>query len=66
MNLENLLSVLKSSKTITVNLYDENDLLLISFGHPGYDALDDDLLVRDIRELEFLTLANINVKLAEV
>lgn len=65
MTLSELLSVIKSKKSITINLYDENDLLLISFGHLGYIHLDDDLENRKIQEIEIVNLTNINIKLAE-
>lgn len=65
MTLSELLSVIKSKKPITINLYDENDLLLISFGHLGYIHLDDDLENRKIQEIEIINLTNINIKLAE-
>lgn len=64
MTLSNLLSVIKSNKTIIINLYDENDLLLISFGHPGYMHLDDELETREVESMEILTLTSINIKLA--
>lgn len=61
ITLEGLLKVISSEKTITVNLYDENNLLLISFGLPGYDCLDDFLLDDEVTKLEILNLYNLNI-----
>jgi hypothetical protein len=66
MTLEKLLTALVSDNSITVNLYDEKGLLLITFGHPGYDSLDDELLTREVSELEIQNVKSIRVKLAEV
>lgn len=65
MTLEKLLTALVSNNPITVNLYDEKGLLLITFGHPGYDSLDDELLTREVSELEIQNVKSIRVKLAE-
>lgn len=65
MTLESLFQAIVSVKTITINLYDSNDLLLITFGLPGYDALDDYLLDRKVKAIEILTLTSLNVRLAE-
>ena len=61
MELQGLLKAIVSTKTITINLYDENDLLLISFGLPGYDCLDDFLLDDEVLKIELVTLYNLNV-----
>jgi hypothetical protein len=66
MTLEKLLTALVSNNSITVNLYDEKGLLLITFGHPGYDSLDNELLTREVSELEIQNVKSIRVKLAEV
>lgn len=63
ITLEGLLKVITSVKVITVNLYDENDLLLITFGLPGFDCLDDFLLDDEVLQLEITNLYNINVKI---
>ncbi len=63
ITLEGLLKVIASEKVITVNLYSENDLLLITFGLPGYDCLDDFLLDDEVLKLEITNLYNINVKI---
>ena len=62
MNLGSLLRVIDSGgKAITVNLFDENNLLLISFGLPGYDCLDDFLLDDEVTKLIFANMTTINV-----
>lgn len=63
ITLEGFLSVVKSDKTLTINLYDENDLLLITFGHPGYSALDDFLCDDEVLEISFPKTATINIKI---
>lgn len=63
ITLEGFLSVVKSDKTLTINLYDENDLLLITFGHPGYSALDDFLCDDEVLEISFPKNATINIKI---
>lgn len=65
MTLEKLLTALISNNPIAVNLYNEKGLLLITFGHPGYDSLDDELLTREVSELEIQNVKSIRVKLAE-
>lgn len=61
MELQGLLKAIVSTKTVTINLFDENDLLLISFGLPGYDCLDDFLLDDEVLKIELVTLYNLNV-----
>lgn len=58
-----VLKVIKSDKDITVNLYDENDLLLITFVLAGYDCLDDFLMNDEVLELSFANLNKINIKI---
>ena len=41
INLKGLLSTIVSEKSITVNLYNEKNLLLISFVLPGFSCLED-------------------------
>lgn len=65
MTLEKLLTALVGDNSLTVNLYNEKGLLLITFGHPGYDSLDDELLTREVSELEIQNVKSIRVKLAE-
>lgn len=61
ITLEGLLKVLSSSKTITVNLYDENDLLLITFGLPGYQCLDDFLNDDEVTKVKIVNMTTIDV-----
>lgn len=61
ITLQGLLKVISSQKVITVNLYDENDLLLITFGLPGYDCLDDFLLDDEVKKLEIVNMNTINI-----
>ena len=64
VQLEGLFRALVSSKIITINLFDNNDLLLITFQLPGFDALDDWLLEKDVAEIEIINASTIRVKLA--
>lgn len=61
MELQGLLQAIVSQKTVTINLFDENDLLLISFGLPGYDSLDDYLLDDEVIKIEIINLYTINI-----
>ena len=61
INLEGLLKVIVSGKIMTVNLFNENDLLLISFGLPGYDCLDDFLLDDEVKKIELVNVTNVNI-----
>ena len=61
MSLEGLLKVIVSERTVTINLFDENDLLIISFGLPGYDALDDFLLDDEVTKIKLNNLFNWDV-----
>lgn len=63
MTLLSLFNAIKSDKIITINLYNENDLLLITFGLPGYDALDDYLLERKVDTLEIQRLDMLKIKI---
>ena len=64
ITLSSLLSVIESTKVITVNLYDENNLLLITFDLPGYACLEDALEERQVAKLKINNLTNIDVILA--
>jgi len=67
ITLEGLLSVIDSSKALTVNLYQQGldekvgDLLLISFGLPGYDCLDDFLLDDEVTKIVIKSVNAIDV-----
>lgn len=64
IDLQGLLTTIESEKVITVNLYNEKDLLLITFGLPGYDSLDDELLTREVRKIKISAVTTINIYLA--
>ena len=61
ITLEGFLSVIKILKPITINLFNENDILLISFELAGYNAIDDFLMDDKIIKIEFKTINTINV-----
>ena len=61
ITLKGLLSTISSTKTITVNLYDQDNLLIISFGLPGYAALEDELELSTVTKIEIPTLTSLNV-----
>ncbi len=61
ITLEGLLKVIESSKIITVNLYDENNLLLITFGLPGWESLDDFLCDDEVTKIKINNLTNIDI-----
>lgn len=55
ITLRGFLQVLESQKPVTINLYDKDtELLIITFLHPGYAALED--------EIEFAEISKIVVK----
>jgi hypothetical protein len=66
ITLTGLLSVIESTKPITVNLFDENNLLLITFVLDGYSYLDDVLEDREVAKLKINSLTNIDVILAAI
>ena len=61
ITLSGLLSVIDSTKPITINLFDENELLLITFNHPVYQSLDDNLEESEITRIVFKSLYNVDV-----
>ena len=66
IDLQGLLTTIESDKIIAVNLYNNSDLLLITFNLPGYDSLDDELLVKPVRKIRIANATNISVFLGEV
>lgn len=66
ITLAGLLSVIESEKTITVNLFDENDLLLITFSLPGYPCLEDALEERIVAKVKIKSLTTIDVTLEAI
>ena len=61
--LESLLSLVKNEDLIIVNLYDENDLLLITFHLPGYQCLKDELLSREVNKLIIQSKSDVDITL---
>lgn len=61
ITLEGFLSVIDTIKPITINLFNEEALLLITFELAGYKALDDFLCDDEIIKIQFKTLNTINV-----
>ena len=61
MELQGLLKAIVSKKPMTVNLFNEKGLLLISFNQEGWEALDDFLCDDEVTKIEIVNLFNINV-----
>lgn len=62
ITLKGLLSVIESSKPITINLYNsEDNLLLITFLHPGYAALEDVIEMDEITKIVINGLYTLDV-----
>ena len=60
MELQQLLGAIYSpTKTIQVDLLNENNLLLISFALPGYECLDDFLLDDVVQKIEISTVSKL-------
>ena len=63
ITLKGLLQVIDSPKPVTVNLIDENDLLLIKFELPGYNCLDDFLEDDEVILVKINNLYNLDIKI---
>lgn len=61
IDLQGLLTTIESDKEITVNLFDENNLLLITFGLPGWESLDDVLCADEVTKIKINNLTNISI-----
>lgn len=61
MELQGFLKALVSKKPVTINLFDEKGLLLISFNQEGWKSLDDFLCDDEVTKIEIVNLFNINV-----
>lgn len=61
ITLKGLLSTIVSTKNITINLYDQDGLLIISFGLPGYAALEDELELSTVTKIELISLTTLNI-----
>lgn len=65
MTLESLLAALRSEKKIFVDLFDNNNLLLISFNLPGYESVNAELLAREVKSIELPAINSIKITLKE-
>ena len=63
MTLESLLTALRSAKKIMVDLYDNQDLLLITFNLPGSPSLDPNLLAQEVKSIELPAVNSIKITL---
>ena len=61
INLGGLLSVIMSDKPLTVNLFNEKNILLITFVQPGYKMLEDVYEEDPVTRVEIKNLGTINV-----
>jgi hypothetical protein len=66
MTLEALLKVIapKAGKNITVNLLGEDNLLKITFQHPGFGCLDESVLESEVVRIDVQTLSVWNITIA--
>lgn len=61
ITLKGLLSVIESDKDIKVNLFNEQDLLLITFILKGYEYLDDFLEDDEVIKIEIVNNTTLNI-----
>lgn len=61
ITLEGLLKTIYTNKDITVNLYNEDNLLLITFILAGYNSLDDFLMDDEVKKIEIVNATNLKV-----
>ena len=61
INLKGLLSVIVSEKPITINLFNEKNLLLITFVLPGYPMLEDVYEEDPVTRVEIKNLTTLNI-----
>ena len=61
IDLKGLLSVIVSEKPITINLFNEKNLLLITFVLPGYPYLEDVYEEDPITRIEIKNLSTLNI-----
>lgn len=66
MTLESLLTAIRSTKSINVNLYDNADLLLISFVLPGFESLDPNLLSQEVKSIELPAVNALKITLKAI
>lgn len=63
ITLGGLLSVIESTKPITVNLYDQNELLIITFILDGYAALEDALEGDPVLKITIKNLTTLDIQI---
>lgn len=61
INLKGLLSVITGDKPITINLFNEKNILLITFAQPGYKMLEDIYEEDPVTRVELKNIATLNV-----
>ena len=61
IDLKGLLSVIVSEKPITINLFNEKNLLLITFVLPGYPMLEDVYEEDPVTRVEIKNLTTLNI-----
>ncbi len=61
ITLGGLLSTITSTKNVTINLYDSDNLLIITFLLPGYAALEDELEGATVTKIEILNPITLNI-----
>lgn len=61
ITLGDLLTVLESSKPITINLFDQDNLLLITFIKDGFQALEDVLESDSVTKIVIKNLQTIDI-----
>ena len=61
ITLGGLLSTISSTKNITINLFNQSNLLIITFVLAGYKALEDDLEASQVTKIEILTPTSLNI-----
>lgn len=61
IDLKGLLSVIVSEKPITINLFNEKNLLLITFVQPGYKMLEDVYEEDPVTRVEIKNLSTLNI-----
>lgn len=62
ITLRGFLQVLEASKPVTINLYDKDtELLIITFLHPGYAALEDEIELAEISKIVVKNLYTFDV-----
>lgn len=63
MTLENLLEALRSEKKIFIDLYDNANLLLISFNLPGYESVSPVLLATEVKSIDLPAINTMKITL---